>query len=52
MLLIDFIDPATFKLLKRSYAVRPILRDATTELRQERLNEAVAEALRDLRLSR
>lgn len=51
-LLIDFIDPTTFKLLKRNYAVRPILRDATTELRQERLNEAVAEALRDLRLSR
>lgn len=51
-LVIDLIDGKSFELLKRNYAVRPILRDATAELRQERIGEAVEEALRDLRIKK
>jgi hypothetical protein len=51
-LLIDVIDSKSFKVLKRNFVVRPILRDASAEVRGERLQDAVNEALKDLRISR
>lgn len=47
-LLIDLIDAKSFKLLSRSYVVRPILRDGTAEVRAQRLQSAVNEALKDV----
>ena len=51
-LLIDLIDAKTFKLLKRSYVTRPVLRDASAEVRAGRIQEAVNEALKDVRITR
>jgi len=51
-LLIDIIDAKTFKLLKRSYVTRPVLRDVSAEVRAERLQEAVNETLKDVRIVR
>jgi hypothetical protein len=51
-LLIDFIDAKTYKLLKRSYVSRPLLRNPSAEVRAERIQEAVDEALRDVRIAR
>ena len=51
-LLVDIIDAKTYKLLKRSYVVRPLLRDATLEVRSERIQEAVNEVLSDVRIAR
>ncbi len=50
-LLIDIVDATTFKLLKRAFVVRSLLRDATPEVRQARLQDAVDEALADLRVA-
>ena len=51
-LVIDILDTKTFKLLKRSYAVKPILRNPPPDVRQARIQEAVDEALKDLRFAR
>jgi len=51
-LLIDIIDAKTFKLLKRSYVVRPMLRNPSAEVRSERIQEAVDAALKDMRIAR
>ena len=51
-LLIDIIDSKTFKLLKRSYVTRPVLRDVSAEVRAGRIQEAVNEALKDVRIVR
>jgi hypothetical protein len=48
-LVIDLVEPKTFKLLKRGYATRPILRDLPADARAARLREVVDEILRDLR---
>ena len=48
VLLVDLIDPVTFKLLKRNYAARTILPEATPEQQQKRMDEAVAEILNNL----
>ena len=50
-LVIDIIDSRNFKLLKRNYVVRPILRNPAVEVRQARMQEAVDEALKDLRIA-
>ena len=50
-LLIDIVDAKTYKLLSRSYVVRPLLRDASAEVRAERIQEAVDEALKDVRIA-
>jgi Domain of unknown function (DUF4136) len=50
-LLIDFIDAKTYKLVKRSYVTRPLLRDPSAEVRAERIQEAVDAALKDLRIA-
>jgi len=49
-LLIDVIDATTFKLLKRTYVVRPVMRDLPADERQARIRDAVDEALGDLRI--
>jgi outer membrane murein-binding lipoprotein Lpp len=51
-LLIDIIDSKTFALLRRTYVVRPILRNPPADVRRARIQEAVDEALKDLRISK
>lgn len=50
-LLVDIIDAKAYKLLKRSYVVRPLLRNPSAEVRAERIQEAVDAVLRDLRIA-
>ena len=51
-LLIDILDGKTFKLLKRSYVTRPLLANASTEVRVDRIKEAVDATLKDFQVSR
>jgi len=51
-LVIDIIDAKTYKLLKRGYATRPVLRNISNEARAARIQEAVDDILRDLRVER
>jgi hypothetical protein len=51
-LLVDIIDGKSDKLLKRSYVVRPLLRDPTVQARAEHIQEAVDAVLADLRIGR
>jgi hypothetical protein len=50
-LVIDIVDSRTFKLLKRGYATRPILRNLPDDARAARLQEVVDEILRGLRIA-
>jgi len=50
-LLVDIVDAKTYKLLKRSYVVRPLLRAPAAEVRAERIQEAVDAVLQDLRIA-
>lgn len=50
-LLIDIIDAKSFKLLKRGYATRPIMRNLSTASRATRIREVVDEILRDVRIA-
>jgi hypothetical protein len=50
-LVIDIVDAKTFKLLKRNYASRPILKDLPDDARAARIQEVVDEVLRDLRIA-
>jgi hypothetical protein len=49
-LVIDIIDSKSFKLLKRGYATRSLLRNVPDDVRSERIQEVVDEILRDLRI--
>jgi len=49
-LVIDIIDSKSFKLLKRGYATRPVLRNLPDDARAARIQEVVDEILRDLRI--
>ena len=49
-LLIDLVDSRTQKVLERNYVTRPILRNPPTDVRRERLQEAVNEALQGVRI--
>jgi len=49
-LLIDILDAKTYKLLERSYVVRPVLRNPSAEVRAERIQEAVDAVLKDVRI--
>ena len=49
-LLIDIIDTKTFKLLKRNYASRPLIRNITPEAQAERIQEVVDEILKGLKI--
>lgn len=50
-LLIDIVDSKTHEVLERNYVVRPILRDPSAEVRAAHIQEAVGEALKDLRIA-
>jgi len=50
-LLIDIIDAKTYKLLKRSYVTRPLLRNPTAEVQAERIQEAVDAVLSNVRIA-
>ncbi len=50
-LLVDIIDAKNYKLLERSYVTRPLLREATPEVRTERLQEAVDTVLQGLHIA-
>ena len=50
-LLVDVIEAKTYKLLKRSYVTRPLLRNPTAEVRAERIQEAVSAVLQDVRIT-
>ncbi len=51
-LVIDISDSKSFKLLKRGYASRPVLRDLTDDARAGRIQQVVDEILRDLQIAR
>lgn len=51
-LVIDVIDGRTYKLLWRTYITKPVLRNIPAEVRSARIQEAVDEALADLRVAR
>lgn len=51
-LLVDILDGKTWKLLKRSYVVRPLLRNPSPEARAEHIQEAVDAVLADLKITR
>lgn len=51
-LLVDIIDSKSFKVLHRSYASRPVLRNPTAELRAANVQEAVSEVLANLRIAK
>lgn len=50
-LLVDILDAKTYKLLERSYVVRPLLRNPTSEVRAERIQEAVDAVLKNIRIT-
>jgi hypothetical protein len=50
-LLIDIIDAKTYKLLERSYVVRPLLKNPTADVQAGRIQEAVDEALSGVRVA-
>ena len=52
LLIIDLLDPATSKLLKRTSVVRPVLRNAPAEIRKEHIEQAVTEALQSLQVTK
>jgi hypothetical protein len=51
-LLIDIVDSKSFKVLKRSYVTRPLLKNPTLEVRTAHIKEAVDAVLGDLRIAR
>jgi hypothetical protein len=50
-LLIDIIDGKNFKLMKRGYATRPLLKNLSANAKQARVQEVVDEILRDVRIA-
>jgi hypothetical protein len=51
-LLVDIIDAKNYELLKRAYVTRPLLRDASLEVRAGQIQEAVDAVLKDVRIAR
>ena len=51
-LLIDIVDSRTHKVRLRNYVTRPILRKPTADVRKARIQEAVNEALKGVRVER
>lgn len=49
-LVIDVLDAKTYELLYRNYVVRPVIGNATATVRGERIQEAVDDALANLRI--
>jgi hypothetical protein len=50
-LLVDIIDAKTYKLLKRAYVTRPLLRNPAAEVRAGNIQEAVDAVLKDVRIN-
>lgn len=50
-LVIDLIDAKSFKLLKRGYTTRPVLRNLSADARSANIRAAVDDVLRDLRIA-
>lgn len=50
-LLVDIIDAKTYRLLKRSYVTRPLLRNPSAEVRAGNIQEAVDAVLKDVRIA-
>lgn len=51
-LLVDIIDSRTFKLLRRDHVTRPVLRNASEEVREANIREAVYAVMKDLKVER
>lgn len=51
-LLVDLIDTKTFKLLERHHVTRPLLRDATAEVREANIREAVSAVMKDVKVAK
>ena len=51
-LLIDIVDSTSFKLLKRGYATRPTFKNLPDDVKAARIQEAVDEILRDMRIAK
>jgi hypothetical protein len=49
-LLVDIVDLRTHKVLARHYVTRPVLQNPTADVRKARIQEAVNEALRGVRI--
>lgn len=50
-LVVDIIENGTFKLLRRTHVTRPVLSNPSAEVRAAHIHEAVAAALKDLRVA-
>jgi hypothetical protein len=50
-LVIDLIDSRNYELLKRGYVVRPVLRNVSEEVRRERIQDAVDEVLKNVKIA-
>ncbi len=50
-LVIDIVDSRSFKLLKRGYATRQLLKNISDDVRAARIQEVVDEILRDVRIA-
>jgi hypothetical protein len=51
-LLIDILDPRTNKVLARNYVTRPVQENASADARKARIQEAVNDALKNVRFER
>jgi hypothetical protein len=51
-LLVDIIEGKSYKLLKRSYVTRPLLKNPTADVQAQRLQEAVDEVLSGVQITR
>jgi hypothetical protein len=51
-LLIDIVDSRTHKVLARNYVTRPVLQNPPADVRKARIQEAVNEALKGVRIGR
>lgn len=51
-LVVDLIDTKTFKLLGRHHVTRPLLRNATEEVREANIREAVSAVMKDVKVAK
>jgi predicted small secreted protein len=50
-LVLDLIDTKSFKLLQRHHVTRPVLRDATAEVREANIREAVTAVMKNVKVA-
>ena len=51
-LVVDIIDTKTFKLLERHHATRPVLRDASAEVREANIRDVVTAVMKDVHVAK